>query len=857
MAWVTPPAADVRPLDRLASLKLKLGLVIVAAVVTTLIVNELGLRYGFKPASRAVVAAGLALVMVQLLARGMISPLREMASASRAMARGEHGLRVTASSNDEVGELARAFNVMTAELEEVDRVRRDLVANVSHELRTPISALQAVLENLVDDVEPAHPETFRTMLKQVERLGRLVTQLLDLSRLESGVVPLQRRRFLVQQLLDDAVDELRLQAPETGLDVLVEPPELSLEADPERVHQVVANLVENAVRHSPPGEQVTVRARPLGDGTVVIEVDDAGPGIADEDLDRVFERFYRSDSARASADGGAGLGLSIARWIVDLHGGTIRPERRRPTGCRMVVELPATAPRPDPPRALPSTRSITMPVTTTVAEPSPDPGAQPPPTTSTSAWPDLTRIVPADTRVLAAVAAAAIGTDLAIRSGVVGLAGALLPTVVVAGLLASGRVTNRRTWPLLGAVALLGLWLVVRTNWLLPLDILAAMTLLVVAGSFAKVGDPLDLTIPGTIGRGLHAVAHGVLGIGFPFSALRGRRNLAVVRGIALGAPLLLVLGMLLGSADPVFASFFRIPQDVSDLLLHVVLLGVGAWGASGLLRMASGESYAVRPTTARPLGRVEALTVLGGVVAIFAAFTVSQLVTVIGGADYVRRTAGLSYAEYARNGFFQLLAVAIITLGVLVAVRATVVDPRHRAFVVLSEVSVVLTVLLVAGAVRRLHLYEQAYGLTSLRLFSTALAIWIGVVFVLLGVSLTGRVRPERQWFVPVAAAVGIVGLLALNVANPDAWIVRRNVDRFGATDKLDVHHLVRLSEDAVPTLLDVWVRMSPADAAIVEQQVCAGERQATGGLWAFNLARSAAIDARNRACPPAVVSD
>ena len=342
-----------------------------------------------------------------------------------------------------------------------------------------------------------------------------------------------------------------------------------------------------------------------------------------------------------------------------------------------------------------------------------------------------------------------------------------------------------------------------------------------------------------------------MLGIGFPFSALRGRGNLAVVRGIALGAPLLLVLGMLLGSADPVFASFFRIPQDVTDLLLHAVLLGVGAWGASGLLRMASGQAYDVRPATNRPLGRVEATTVLGGVVAIFAAFTVSQLVTVIGGADYVRRTAGLSYAEYARNGFFQLLAVAIITLGVLLAVRATVVDPSHRVFVILSEVAVVLTVLLVAGAVRRLHLYEQAYGLTSLRLFSTAFAIWIGVVFVLLGVSLTGRVRPDKQWFVPVAAAVGVVGLLVLNVANPDAWIVRRNVDRFGSTDKLDVAHLVRLSEDAVPALLDARTRMSPEAAARVEQAVCAGEREATGGVWAFNLAYAAAIDARNESCP------
>ena len=497
----------------------------------------------------------------------------------------------------------------------------------------------------------------------------------------------------------------------------------------------------------------------------------------------------------------------------------------------------------------------------TITEPDPSDSPPPPPaddvaastatTTANNAWPDVTTIEPADTRVLVAIAAAAIGTDLAIRSQLVGVAGALLPVVVVAGLAASGRVTNRKAWPLLAAVPLLGVWLVARDNWLLPLDILAAAALLVVGASYAKDGDPLDLTIPGVLGRGIHALVHGVLGIGFPFSALRGRGNLALVRGVALGAPLLLVLGMLLGSADPVFASFFHIPQDLTDLLLHVVLLGIGAWGASGLLRMASGASYDVRPTTNRPLGRVEALTILGGVVAIFAAFTVSQLITVIGGADYVRRTAGLSYAEYARNGFFQLLAVAIITLGVLLAVRATVEDARHRAFVVLSEIAVVLTLLLVAGAVRRLGLYEQAYGLTSLRLLSTAFAIWIGVVFVLLGVSLTGRVAPNKQWFVPVAAAMAVAGLLALNVANPDAWIVRRNVDRFGATDTLDAAHLLQLSEDAVPALLDATDRMSPDNAALVLAQVCAGERTADGGPWAFNLSRDAAIEARNEVCP------
>ncbi len=332
----------MRPLDRLPSIKLKLGVVIVAAVATTVAVVAIGGWAGVSPLLSAAAAGSLSIGMVQLLARGMTSPLREMASATRAMARGDYGRRVTETSRDEVGELARAFNHMAAELAQVDRMRRDLVANVSHELRTPITALRANLENLVDGVEPLGPEQLRTMLKQVERLGRLVTQLLDLSRLESGAIPLQRRSFAVRPVLLDAVDESRLHAPHVEVCVAVDHPDLMADGDPERVHQVVANLLENAVRHSPAGGRVEVRVRPEL-GRVAIEVCDEGPGIPEEEANRVFERFYRADEARSSSHGGAGLGLAIARWIVDLHGGDIRAERRAPTGCRMVVILPAGA----------------------------------------------------------------------------------------------------------------------------------------------------------------------------------------------------------------------------------------------------------------------------------------------------------------------------------------------------------------------------------------------------------------------------------------------------------------------------------------------------------------------------------
>ncbi|MBM3673832.1 MAG: HAMP domain-containing protein [Actinobacteria bacterium] len=329
-----------RPLDRLTSIKVKLGGLIVGAVGVTVFVFWFGVRIAHLwPSVAGVIAAVIALVLIRYLARGMTTPLREMAEATQAMARGDYTIRITDTANDEVGRLARAFNRMAAELAETDRVRRDLVANVSHELRTPLAALQVTLENLIDGVARADPETLGTMLNQVERLGRLVTQLLDLSRLEAGTVPLDRQDFEVAPVLAHAVREQKLHAPGVEIDISVDELHLAADGDPERVHQVVANLLENAVRHSPAGGAVEVRARRSEHG-VTIEVIDEGPGIPEPEASRIFERFYRADSARATSDGGAGLGLAIARWIVDLHGGEIHPERREPHGCRMVVTLP-------------------------------------------------------------------------------------------------------------------------------------------------------------------------------------------------------------------------------------------------------------------------------------------------------------------------------------------------------------------------------------------------------------------------------------------------------------------------------------------------------------------------------------
>jgi signal transduction histidine kinase len=344
-----PHLPDVRPLDPLRSIKIKLGVLVATTVTAASLLVWAGLHYQLGPRYTVPGAVLVALALTQLLARGMTSPLREMTAAARAMATGDYSRRVRATSRDEVGELAAAFNRMAEDLQAVDRQRRELVANVSHELRTPVAALHAQLENLVDGVVPADEDNLGIALAQTERLSRLVSQLLDLSRLEAGAVPLQRESLALRPFLEGAVTAARLVAERDGRDVHctvdVEPADLRVAADAVRLHQVVANLLDNAVRHSPAGGEVrvTVRRRGTADtASVVVEVADEGPGIAPEHRDRVFERFHRGGAA-PGADGGTGLGLAIARWAVGLHGGSIEVADAA-SGCRIRVVLPDVGP---------------------------------------------------------------------------------------------------------------------------------------------------------------------------------------------------------------------------------------------------------------------------------------------------------------------------------------------------------------------------------------------------------------------------------------------------------------------------------------------------------------------------------
>lgn len=346
--------AGLRPLDRLRSIKMKLGVLVAVTVTAAAFITWLGLNYGLGPTRTFPLAIISSLLVTQLLAHGMTSPLREMTAAARAMARGDYAHRVQASSRDEVGQLATAFNQMAAELASVDVARREMVANVSHELRTPVAALRAQLENLADGVTQPTPEALTAALQQSERLSELIGYLLDLSRLEAGAVGLSLSRVKLGELISQTVAEADAAAQAAGRrvrwEIDVAPAELGVMADADRLRQVLLNLLDNAARHTPSDSRVFVRARGGVGGDIIVDVVDSGAGIPHADRQRIFERFQRGPAANTGrptrSSGGTGLGLAIARWAVTLHGGTLEVVDSAPgEGATIRMRLPA---RPSP-----------------------------------------------------------------------------------------------------------------------------------------------------------------------------------------------------------------------------------------------------------------------------------------------------------------------------------------------------------------------------------------------------------------------------------------------------------------------------------------------------------------------------
>jgi two-component system sensor histidine kinase BaeS len=286
-------------------------------------------------------ATALALILGIVFTRTFTQPLRELTAATRAVAAGEFGRQVPVRSRDEVGELAAAFNHMSFDLAYARDLRRQLTADIAHELRTPLSVILGHAEALQDGVLPPTPETFALLHDEASRLNRLVDDLRTLSLAETGQLALVRRPLAPGALLAraQALFAPRAQQQGVALELAVEPDLPEFAGDPDRLAQVLGNLTDNALRHTPAGGRVTLGARRAAHG-LRLAVNDTGAGIAVEDLPHVFERFYRGDKARTREHGGSGLGLAIAKSLVEAHEGTLAVESTVGEGTTFTIDLP-------------------------------------------------------------------------------------------------------------------------------------------------------------------------------------------------------------------------------------------------------------------------------------------------------------------------------------------------------------------------------------------------------------------------------------------------------------------------------------------------------------------------------------
>jgi two-component system, OmpR family, sensor histidine kinase BaeS len=286
-----------------------------------------------------------ALLLGGLLARTLTRPIRELTAATRAMAGGALGRQVTVHADDELGELATAFNQMSSDLARASQLRKQMTADIAHDLRNPLSILRGYTEGLQDGRIQGSPQLYAIMHSEVRHLGHLIDDLRTLSLADAGELPLQRRAIDPKALLERTALAYLLPAQENGVAVRVEAPDdlPSISVDGERFTQVLNNLVTNALRHTAQGE--VVLGATAVDDRVALSVRDSGEGIPAEDLPFIFHRFYRADKARPRGvtldeDGSAsGLGLAIAKAIVEAHGGAIQVASTPGQGAIFTITL--------------------------------------------------------------------------------------------------------------------------------------------------------------------------------------------------------------------------------------------------------------------------------------------------------------------------------------------------------------------------------------------------------------------------------------------------------------------------------------------------------------------------------------
>lgn len=448
--------------------------------------------------------------------------------------------------------------------------------------------------------------------------------------------------------------------------------------------------------------------------------------------------------------------------------------------------------------------------------------------------------------------------DQALRGGKFGLAASLTVALIPLTLTFVGLLRSASSRLLAVGSLAFAAWMTVRASpWLLWPDLAAALVLLGLGASVAFRGSLADMGIAEAVARGVHAAANGLAGSPFvvkPLVRERARVSLAapVARGLLIAAPIAVVLALLLAAADPIFASFFNVNVDFGQLSIDVIFVLAGSLLAAGLLRLASAEPLGRIEGPGWRLGATEGLIVLAVLDAMFAAFAIAQVLGVTGTAGDTLRAAGVTYADYARSGFFELLWVAGITAVVIIVFSriTSLRSPRsRRSFIVLAEVGIGLTLLIVLVAFRRLSFYEEAFGFTMLRLYSHIFAVWIALVFIFLAAEIAGLYR-GRRWFVGATVASAAAVLLLLNVANPEALVVSLNIEHASRTHKIDAGYLGQLSNDSIPTLLASRSLLDPGLRSQIEQVACAGSHSYSAPLAAYNWADAGAATARREGC-------
>lgn len=289
----------------------------------------------------ALIGAVIALLLGVFLSQTLTRPIRELTRATHAVSEGDLSQQVPVRSDDELGELARAFNRMSAQLSRSVNTRKQMTADIAHELRTPLSLILGHAEAVHDGVLPPTRENFEIIREEATRLEHLVNDLRTLSLADAGELSMQVQSLGPQRLLHEVASLYQYQAQKTNiafeLDIPAGLPEI--EVDPGRMTQVLTNILDNAIRHTPEHGRVVLGAQQTAE-RIEIFIQDSGPGLDIEDADRIFERFYRTDAARQREDGGSGLGLAIAKSIIQAHGGQLSAESEVGKGLKIIISLP-------------------------------------------------------------------------------------------------------------------------------------------------------------------------------------------------------------------------------------------------------------------------------------------------------------------------------------------------------------------------------------------------------------------------------------------------------------------------------------------------------------------------------------